>query len=80
MICGISTASAKAAAKPTAGDSILIDATAVSDLGLTAVEASEAVEMVLTNGGVTTHSRFADAASGGITRPDILSSECERLC
>lgn len=81
------TASAKAAAKPTAGDSILIDATAVSDLGLTAVEASEAVEMVLTNGGVTT-ARYLSKTIILTTDeqdisiqidPDILTTEIDRV-
>ena len=81
------TASSKTAVAPTTGNSILINAATVSDLEATAVEASEAVETALTDGGVTT-ARFLSKTIIFTTDeqdisiqidPDVLTTEVDKI-
>ena len=82
------TASAKAATKSLNGNSILINADTISNLQQTALEASEAVDLALTNGGITTARylsntvTFTTNESREITirvDPDVLSTEVDKV-
>ena len=82
------TAVAKVASQPVTGSDILINATAVANLGTEAAQTSNAVENPLANGGITTARElsktvtFTTNVSSQITiriDPDILGTEVDKV-
>lgn len=81
------TAAAKAAAKPVTGNTILINAAAVSNLESKAIEASKAVETALADGGITT-ARYLSKSVILTTEerdisiqidPDVLDTQVDKI-